>query len=365
MAICVLPANFHQTLLSCIIDGSGDSDIRADDADVVSVQGNSSNMIRKLKHRTPVVLTIWLSCCGSSAWGFQSPETVKIVRDRWGAAHVFASSDEGAYFGAGYATAQDRLYSMHRARRAVQGRLAELVGAQGSSGKSIIDQDKNMRHRAFYSYAKRRAERLDPQTKRALLAYSQGVNRYIGEHPADLSLNFQGKMPEEWTPADCLAVWDRLADFFSGFPADEAQQLHRFEDLVAGTGSVDQAIKAMKAVVVYDEEAAVVKQADFTPAMIQAMQQYAARQGRCGASTPSAAWASYGDPPKFSHAWVVGGKRLTTGAAVLCSDPQTLISAPSIWYEIHMRGATIDARGVGVAGCPGFLIGWNRRVQTS
>lgn len=319
-------------------------------------------MIIKLKYRLPAALIIWLSCGWFEVWGFQAPETVKIVRDRWGIAHVFASSDEGACFGAGYATAQDRMYSMHRARRAVQGRLAELVGAQGSSGKSIIDQDKNMRYRAFYSYAKRHAERLDLRTKRALLAYSQGVNRYIDEHAADLSQHFEGKIPEEWIPADCLAVWDRLADFFSGFPADEAQQLHRFEELLTSTGSVDGAIKAMKTAVVYDEDAAVVRQEDFTPAMIQAIQQYAAMQGRCDDLPTNAARSSYGPSPKFSHAWVVGGKRLTTGAAALCSDPQTLISAPGIWYEIHMRGATIDARGVGVAGCPGFLIGWNRHV---
>ena len=44
---------------------------------------------------------------------------------------------------------------------------------------------------------------------------------------------------------------------------------------------------------------------------------------------------SGGKGPKFSHAWVVGGKKTTTGAAVLVSDPQTPVRNPSLWIEFH------------------------------
>jgi len=66
--------------------------------------------------------------------------------------------------------------------------------------------------------------------------------------------------------------------------------------------------------------------------------------------------------PKFSHAWVVGGKATGTGAAVLVSEPRTPVANPSLLYEFHICGKTFNARGVGVAGSPVILIGFNRHV---
>ena len=65
---------------------------------------------------------------------------------------------------------------------------------------------------------------------------------------------------------------------------------------------------------------------------------------------------------QFSHAWVVGGSRTTTGAAVLVSDPQTPVRNPPLWMEFHLCGKTINARGVGIPGSPGLLIGFNAQV---
>ena len=55
-------------------------------------------------------------------------DEVEIVRDRWGIAHVYGDSSEAAFFGAGYATAEDRLLQMSLRRRVVQGRIAEVLG---------------------------------------------------------------------------------------------------------------------------------------------------------------------------------------------------------------------------------------------
>ena len=76
-------------------------------------------------------------------------------------------------------------------------------------------------------------------------------------------------------------------------------------------------------------------------------------QRRAGPETPD---------PKFSHAWVIGGKQTTTGASVLVSDPQTPVWNPSMLYEFHAQGATFNARGMGVAGSPVILIGFNQHV---
>ena len=47
---------------------------------------------------------------------------------------------------------------------------------------------------------------------------------------------------------------------------------------------------------------------------------------------------------------------------MLVSDPQTPVRNPSLWMEFHVSGKTINARGIGVPGSPGLLIGFTRNV---
>ena len=63
----------------------------------------------------------------------------------------------------------------------------------------------------------------------------------------------------------------------------------------------------------------------------------------------------------LSHNWVVSGTRSTTGKPILQSDPHYGVTNPAFWYEIHLSGGRYNVRGLGVAGVPGMLIGWNER----
>ena len=122
----------------------------------------------------------------------------EIFRDKWGIAHVISETDEGAFFGAGYATAQDRLFQMHRNRRAVQGRLAELIGdiVDDNVLQSIIAQDKYMRHIGLYRYAEFVSQQINQEYRNALNAYCNGVNEYIEENQNSLLFLFAGEVPE-------------------------------------------------------------------------------------------------------------------------------------------------------------------------
>lgn len=51
-----------------------------------------------------------------------------LIRDAWGTPHIFAETDAGAFYGLGYACAQDRLFQMTINLRVIQGRLAETLG---------------------------------------------------------------------------------------------------------------------------------------------------------------------------------------------------------------------------------------------
>jgi penicillin G amidase len=280
-------------------------------------------------------------------------ETVEILRDRWGIPHVFAETDADAWYGLGYATAEDRAFQMTYNLRIVQGRLSEVVGEvrHPNRNETSVDHDRKMRTFGFYRAARRTADSLDPETRELLQAYCDGVNRYFDECQDRLHPLFSqtGMQPEPWTPADCLASWWNLGRFFA---TDGTR------DLIAGRNEAAGRTPGRAADLTSmppDDEPAVVKRTDVPEDWIARVHDYASRFGLSPGDTA-------GTAPKFSHAWAVGGKRTTTGSAVLVSDPQTPVRNPSLFYEFHVQGKTFNARGVGVPGSPVILIGFTDRV---
>src|ERR1700754_2636935 len=55
-------------------------------------------------------------------------ESISIYRNTYGIPHIVGNSDADAFFGMGYAHAQDRLWQMDVVRRAGSGRLSEIFG---------------------------------------------------------------------------------------------------------------------------------------------------------------------------------------------------------------------------------------------
>jgi len=296
---------------------------------------------------------------------------IELLRDRWGVPHVFAESDAGAMYGLGYATAEDRAFQMYYNLRIIQGRLAEVIGdvkigvtRQQPQGKnSALRSDIEMRTIGYYRTAQEVARQLDPELRELLDAYCRGVNDYIATHPNDLLDLFAryGVQPEPWTPADCIASWWRLGLFFSGNGLNEMAAYYEIKD---GTRQVRQfaptdAEGATQGLPIRDD-ASVIQRDDVTDAWVQEVVDYATLHGLTRKVDVTRAAQRPG--PRFSHAWVVGGKRTTTGSAVLISDPQTPVRNPSLWYEFHISGKTFNARGLGVAGSPSLLMGFTPDV---
>ena len=281
-------------------------------------------------------------------------ETVEIVRDSWGTPHIYASSSEGAFYGLGYASAQDRMFQMEYSRRIVQGRISEIVGERG------LRSDKLWRTIGWYRNAQQAAENMDPQTKQLLQAYSTGVNHYLQEPGNRLYLFDRYRItPEPWTAADSIACWYRISYHFSSLDNGEVANLHKFEELTSQIG-FEEATKQLFESLPVDETGAIIQEQDMSSELLAEIQDYLSSHGYSNDARILTSQTE--ESPKASHAWVISGNRTTTGSAILHSDPQITIYSPSIWYEFHISGGEFDARGIGVAGAPGMLIGWNRNI---
>lgn len=303
-----------------------------------------------------------MAMIGWPAGGLAAPPPeygrIELLRDRWGTPHVFATTDAGAMYGLGYATAEDRLYQMNFNLRLMQGRLAEVVGdlpkrQQRAYGpNSALEEDRLMRTIGFARHASAVVEKLDPPTRALLRAYCAGVNDSVARQGDGLHPLFadQGWRPEPWTEADCLLSWWQVARFFSGDGLRDLWMLRQQDDprrALLSRGSP-----------VVDDDAAVVRREDVSDAWIRRTEEFRREHGfgedaADGAEEPG---------PKFSHAWVLGGELTSTGSAVLVSDPQTPVWNPALFYEFHVVGETLNARGLGVAGSPLVLIGFTPHV---
>lgn len=308
--------------------------------------------------------------CGSPAKR-EAGGRVELLRDQWGVPHVFADSDAGAMYGLGYAAAQDRPFQMYYNLRIIQGRLAELVGdvkvgvtrQQPQGRTSALRSDVEMRTIGYWRAAQETAERLDPEARELLEAYSRGVNDRLANDPNVRSGLFQkyGLQPEPWTPAACIASWWRLSLFFSG---DGLRELAPYYEIKDGARMVRRYAATDSAGATegprFRDDASVIQRDDVSDEWVNKVLAYAAEHELTKKiSVP----IDEGRPgPRFSHAWVVGGAKTTTGSAVLISDPQTPVRNPSLFWEFHVRGKTFNARGIGVAGSPSLLIGFTPNV---
>jgi penicillin amidase len=281
---------------------------------------------------------------------------IELLRDNWGVPHVFSETDTGAMYGLGYATAEERGFQMTYSLRIIQGRLAEVVGerGRGNRNETALDHDRKMRTFGWARAAQRSAANLDRSTRQLLEAYCEGVNDSFAAqaaagrlHPLFQELKVQ---PESWKPADCLLSWWHLAQFFA---SDGTRDLMVWRNRTNPRPGQPQPPKPGD--LWADDSTAVVQRGDVADAWLRKVEKFHTKHvaGTGGVGS---------DGPKFSHAWVVGGKKTTTGAAVLVSDPQTPVRNPSLWMEFHVSGKTINVRGIGVPGSPGLLLGFNRNI---
>ena len=159
-------------------------------------------------------------------------QRAEIVRDSYGVPHVYAQNAHDLFYLQGYVTAQDRLFQMDLYRRAGAGRLAEVLGDGG------LDADRSMRTLGFARVAAAEVRLLRDETREALQAFADGVNKFLEQHGDALPVEFVllGYRPERWSPTDTILI-GKLQVFDAA--GNETQELLRADiALRLGTGAL-------------------------------------------------------------------------------------------------------------------------------
>lgn len=271
--------------------------------------------------------------------------SVTVYRDRFGMPHIVADNDHDAYVAAGYLHAQDRLWQMELIRRAGEGRLAEILG------EKALPVDRLFRTLGLEPLAKKIVDNLEPMTLESLEAYALGVNAYIAAHASGLPVEFDmlNIEPDPWLPQHSvllskLMAWElnysRWIDITYGYIVDrvgekEAKEL--YPDWAPG------------APVIVPRELHGKGIAALGSALLAADEAFHELTGLGGFGSGS-------------NAWVVSGKKTTTGKPILANDPHLTLTSPARWYEMHLQTPTLDVSGASLPGIPFIVIGRNRSV---
>jgi len=255
--------------------------------------------------------------------GLQAP--VKVVRDRWGVPHIYASSRDDLFFAQGFVQAQDRLFQMDLWRRAALGRLSEVLGP------NFIERDAMTRRIQYGGDLEVEWARYGPDARSIAGAFVRGVNAWAAmarDRPPEAFV-LAGWRPESWSPDDLLNRTDAVVE--------NAAVLEE----IARTGMGD---------VVADS----IRRAGAPPFFT-------------GLAWPLHGSAGPGQADReltVPSATLPAGKGYarTSGAVLEFADASVAFANPSTRYLVHLVGAGWNVIGVTSPWRPGVAAGHNERV---
>ncbi len=324
---------------------------------------------------------------------------VEVLRDRWGVPHIYASNTDDLFFAQGFVAAQDRLWQLELWRLWMEGRSAEVAGADR------FDADRIMRLLAWRGgLTEEELASYHPESERILSAFAAGINAYIERRGDNLPVEFRltGLRPAPWTAATptlrtsltgvggSIAADLRLAQRVAAVGPARATRPNTdpFYELVVPQGLdlsvvTDETLRAfsIRARRGFDVPLLpeYVARAEET---VAALQQRAAPSAGPSALLARLEWTStvarhtgalthLGVPIPLpaehrdqigSNNWVISGARSASGMPMLANDPHRQVDNPALRYLAHLEAPGWRVIGAGEPALPGIGIGHNERI---
>jgi penicillin amidase len=304
---------------------------------------------------------------------------VRIVRDAFGVPAVTAADAYDLWWGAGYATAQDRLFELEVFRRATTGHLAEILGA------GYVPMDIQVR-RDFYTTAEvdRLIAALPASFVARYRAYRDGINAWVDHvllSPSDLPAEFPavGILPTHFSIEDLAAIGVYLARTTPNTDGDDLNNMHavqssgpsRFDRILplrirGQISTVPRSSGLFPSVpgrTAAQERAALARSTAFVRGLPLPAAENLGTELVTG-TMPHAAIDPRALPAPIrrggSYMVAVGNTRLHH--AFFFNGPELGFSAPEELYELELHGPGLDVRGITAPGAPVIAIGHNAHV---
>jgi penicillin amidase len=312
---------------------------------------------------------------------------VKIVRDTFGMPAVTGATSDGLWWGAGYATAQDRLAEIEVFRRATTGHLADVLGA------SYVPMDVTVR-RDFYTPAELSAmfDSLSPAFQARYAAYASGINAWVdhvNQSPADMPAEFPalGITPTHFSVEDLVAIGVYLARTTpntDGADLVDMQAIQqsgpakfnrilplRIPGQISTIPAANGLFPSVPGRTRKQERQALARSYALVrnlpvPAADNLGTEYVS--GTMPQTSAAALAAAAGDGTKLISPLHRGGSSMVaigntrTHHAFLFNGPELGFSAPEELYEIELHGPGLDVRGGTAPGAPVVAFGHNAHV---
>lgn len=276
----------------------------------------SYDTTRRSRHCVFVVTVIAISELVFAPAQESRGEQATIRRDKWGVAHIHGTTHADAFFGMGYAQAEDYFWQLEDTCIRSLGRYAEVVGEEGLSS-DILNRSFEVVPRSKQDF-----DRLKPEYQRMAAAYAQGINRYLETHPDE-----NPRLIDHFEPWYAVAM-DRhmILDF-------AYRQAHVGKPGKRGGGSIATLLQAEQW-----------NAWDFP-------------------QLPSTGFEHEVREAIGSNAWAVSGKRTRSGKAMLFINPHQPWYGMGQFYEAHIQSDQgLNFSGACFFGNPFPTIGHNEHL---
>ncbi len=263
--------------------------------------------------------------------GLHAP--VQVRRDAYGVPHIRADNEHDAWFGQGFAAAQDRLWQMEYDRRRAVGRWAEVVG------ETALAADLLARRLQLERSARADVAAMSAETRAMFEAYAAGVNAFLrsGQSlPPEYHLT--GLAPEPWEPWHSVACF-KIRHVLMGVWQKKVAAAR----LLAAIGP--------EAFTRLDGRPPVGSPVILPPGgHVRALFDQAEADIRAAAVH----LGFLAEAEAGSNSWAVHGSRTTTGRPVICNDSHRALDVPNVYWQVHVACPAFDVIGATFPGVPGF-----------
>ncbi len=260
---------------------------------------------------------------------------IHIDRNEQGVPQINADQYIDLSYGLGWVHASDRQLQLLLMRILLKGQASQHL----KNDPELIEIDKYMRWINFLPDAQSEVEKLTPQAKSLMEAYTSGLNRYLEDHKTVYELRLMGYQPDPWQISDSFLIIKIMG--FLGL-ADAQANMEKFLVQMIQNDVSEEKIKELFPYLTESVDYDLIKKVKLAPALI-----------------PEAVkWL--GKLPKFiaSNNWAVSGKLTESGKPILCGDPHLEINRlPAIWQEIVMKTPENSYLGATLPGVPGITLG--------